>query len=235
MQPDGKAVSMFVVMPLETRTNASFRHTPYANGVLIAVTVACFALLRAEPLAVGAGSNPFTVVLYAFAHSNLAHLLGNLWVLWVFGNAVNARLGNAYYAALYLGVASALGMVAWFWSQTPLIGASGAVFGVIAAFLILMPSSIVRVGYAVVFPLTVLIALFRRPKQWLSWFVEWGAFQLRGVWCLALVPILELWGACWSGTFGSNAAHLLGFAFGLAAVALLPDEVVFPRKRFATA
>ncbi|MEP9387812.1 rhomboid family intramembrane serine protease [Mesorhizobium sp. KR9-304] len=83
-----------------------------------------------------------TYISYAFLHGDLFHLGGNMLFLWVFGDNVEDALGHTKFLIFYLlcAVAGALlhGLVAPE-SQVPLIGASGAIAGVVAAYLILHP------------------------------------------------------------------------------------------------
>lgn len=83
-----------------------------------------------------------TYVTYAFMHGDLMHLGGNMLFLWVFGDNVEDALGHVKYILFYFACAAA---GAWLHgyidpaSETPLIGASGAVAGIIAAYLLLHP------------------------------------------------------------------------------------------------
>jgi membrane associated rhomboid family serine protease len=83
-----------------------------------------------------------TYITYAFLHGDIFHLGGNMLFLWVFGDNVEDALGHVRYLVFYLlcAVAGAVvhGMVAPS-SQMPLIGASGAIAGIVAAYLILHP------------------------------------------------------------------------------------------------
>lgn len=85
---------------------------------------------------------PLTYVTYAFLHADLVHLGGNMLFLWVFGDNVEDALGHLRFLVFYLACAVAgaafHGMIEPE-SQAPLIGASGAVAGVVAAYLILHP------------------------------------------------------------------------------------------------
>lgn len=77
-----------------------------------------------------------------FLHANLLHLGGNMWTLWIFGNNIEDRLRGFRFARFYLttGVIATLAFVAVNPSATvPLIGASGAIAGVMGAYLILFP------------------------------------------------------------------------------------------------
>ncbi len=83
-----------------------------------------------------------TLLSYMFIHGDIMHLLGNMLFLWVFGDNVEDAMGHVRYLAFYLlcGIAAGLlhaAMTAG--SDEPLIGASGAVSGVIAAYLMLHP------------------------------------------------------------------------------------------------
>ncbi|MBK8456658.1 MAG: rhomboid family intramembrane serine protease [Phyllobacteriaceae bacterium] len=83
-----------------------------------------------------------TYLSYAFLHGNLLHLGGNMLFLWVFGDNVEDAMGHVKYLLFYLACAAAgafvHGMIAP-QSDVPLIGASGAVAGIIAAYLLLHP------------------------------------------------------------------------------------------------
>ncbi len=83
-----------------------------------------------------------TLITYMFLHAGWLHLLGNMAFLWVFGDNVEDAMGHVRFIMFYLicGVAAAI-VHAWVMpdSELPLVGASGAVAGVIAAYLILHP------------------------------------------------------------------------------------------------
>lgn len=142
---------------------------PYVTYAIIAVNIAVFVLLGGLPgteelatlAAIGFGSIPS--VLFGtealpeglpaapawlalgtsmFLHASWLHLIGNMLFLWVFGDNVEDDLGHLRFLAFYLACGIA-GSLAHAWmnpdSVRPLIGASGAVSGVVAAYLILHP------------------------------------------------------------------------------------------------
>jgi membrane associated rhomboid family serine protease len=77
-----------------------------------------------------------------FLHGGWLHLISNMWVLFVFGHNAEASLGSLRYLIFYLlaGAAAALLQIyVWPESPNPLIGASGAIAGVLGAYLILFP------------------------------------------------------------------------------------------------
>lgn len=132
-----------------------------------------------------------------FLHANLAHLLGNLWSLWIFGNNVEDAYGSTGYLLLYLtsGLAATAAFVVTNPGEiTPLVGASGAISGVMGAYLVLFPRARVVSVFPVFFfiPVALPAALFL-----ILWFV--GQFALVG----------GATGIAWQ-------AHVGGFLFGAA-------------------
>ena len=103
----------------------------------------------------------FTLVTYMFLHADVFHLVSNMMFLWIFGDNVEDAMGHVKYLAFYLlcGIAAALAQTMMQpSSQLPLIGASGAVAGTIAAYLILHPRVLVWVLAFRVLPLRVTAA-----------------------------------------------------------------------------
>lgn len=85
-----------------------------------------------------------TVLTSMFLHGSVAHVAGNCWFLWVFGRSVEGRLGAVRYLLFYLlaGVgAAALQVGLSLHSTLPMLGASGAISGVMGAFLVLFPKA----------------------------------------------------------------------------------------------
>ena len=216
---------MFALVPLEMKSPAARSTVPTANAVLVAVNVVMFFFAWSGPCTVGPGSGVLSILTYGFSHGSFWHLVANMWVLWVFGNPLNRRIGNGYYLAAYLGTLLLLGLFARLFLSSPIAGASGAIFAIIVMSLMLMPAARLLVAYIAILPITLLIGLFRRPEHWLYWFIRWGNFSVRAVWCLALIPLMQLWlfyHYDWSWTY---LAHLLGMLCGVAAVLLLPQRI----------
>jgi membrane associated rhomboid family serine protease len=84
----------------------------------------------------------FTLVTHTFVHGGWAHLIGNMAFLWVFGDDVEDALGRVRYLVFYF-LCGAFGAIAHFlanpFSNVPLLGASGAIAGIVAAYLMLHP------------------------------------------------------------------------------------------------
>lgn len=84
------------------------------------------------------------LVTHQFLHAGWLHLIGNLLYLWIFGDNVEDRLGSGRYLVLYLasGVAAAIGQALV--APAPMVGASGAIAGVLGAYIVLSPGARVR-------------------------------------------------------------------------------------------
>ena len=143
----------------------------------------------------------FSFLSFMFLHGGFLHLLGNMWSLYIFGDNVEDRLGPLRYLLFYLlcGLASGFSHLLLNLNSTvPTIGASGAIAGVMGAYLILHPRSrILTLIPIIIFP----------------WFVEIPAFIFIGIWF-----VLQLLNA--AGTHGGAGgiawwAHIGGFVFGI--------------------
>jgi membrane associated rhomboid family serine protease len=150
--------------------------------------------------------------------------------LLVFGTPVNQRIGNGWYLLAYLGSVTILGIFARLFCTGYMIGASGAIFSMIAVALILLPSAIIEVFYFALFPVTLLVGLIQPPKHWVFWFIRWDRFEIRAWWGLFLVPFLEIVGLFWNGWNWTNLGHLMGLICGVAVVLLLPTQITMKRR-----
>jgi len=111
--------------------------------------------LQEDALGLGEES---TLITYMFFHADLFHLIGNMLFLWVFGDNVEDAMGHARFLLFYLACGVFAGLFhAWMVpdSDLPLIGASGAVAGVIAAYLMLHPRVSVWVLVFKIIPLRI--------------------------------------------------------------------------------
>src|SRR4029078_5455503 len=123
-------------IPLDQENTAAF-------GVITAKLMAG-GPVRGSMVATGAFPLPerFTLISYMFIHGSWIHLLGNMLFLWVFGDNIEDAMGHVRFIMFYLmcGIFAAV-LHSWMntTSDLPLIGASGAVAGVIAAYIILHP------------------------------------------------------------------------------------------------
>ena len=137
-----------------------------------------------KPVYLAAGSS-------MFLHADLLHLAGNMLFLWIFGNNIEDRMGRLTYLGFYLlsgAVATAAHVLTQPSSTVPLIGASGAVAGVMGAYLVLFPRVPIRTA--------VLIFIRDVPASWLL-----------GFWFLLQFFTNPSEGVAW-------VAHVAGFVFG---------------------
>ncbi|HOB75664.1 MAG TPA: rhomboid family intramembrane serine protease [Phycisphaerae bacterium] len=216
------------MIPISTDT--PIRRTPWVNYALIALNVLIFLatggvenasrpnhpLNRWVELAVLDGTSPqlYQFFTYQFLHANWAHIGGNMLFLWVFGNAVNAKMGHGPYLFFYLagGVFAATGY--GFYRDASMVGASGAIAAVTTAYLALFPRSHITVLY---------------------WFFIIGTFELPSM--LLIVFKMILWDNVMAPRMVADSnvafgAHLAGYAFGFAAAAGMLALRCLPRDQF---
>ena len=147
---------------------------------------------------------PATFVSHMFLHGGWMHLLGNMWILWIFGDNVEDRFGHLKFLLLYLGwgfVAAASQVMLDGQHHIPMVGASGAIAGVLGSYAVLYPKA--KVHTLVV--LVVFITRFGMP-----------AFIYLGIWFGIQFMSLAEQGVAWW-------AHIGGFVggFTLAVLSLI--------------
>jgi len=156
-----------------------------------------------------------TIVTSMFLHGGWLHILSNMWVLFIFGDNVEERMGGLSYLLFYLlsGVAAAmLQSVLMHSSSEPMIGASGAIAGVLGAYLILFPHA--RVASLV--PILFIFTVIQVPATLFLLF--WFVLQLFSGW-------LAIGGAAGSGV--AWWAHVGGFLFGILSVFLFARRRIY--------
>ena len=156
-----------------------------------------------------------TILTSMFLHGGWFHILSNMWVLFIFGDNVEERMGGLSYLLFYLlsGVAAALlQLVLLPSSRDPMIGASGAIAGVLGAYLILFPHA--RVASLV--PILFLFTVIQVPATLFLLF--WFFSQLFSGW-------LSIGGAAGSGI--AWWAHVGGFLFGMGTVFLFARRRIY--------
>ncbi len=139
---------------------------------------------------------------YMFLHGDLAHLFGNMIFLWVFGDNVEDAMGRFRYFLFYIACGVAAGLAHFLsasTSQVPLIGASGAISGLLAAYLILFP----------------------RAKVWVLFFTR-IPIKLRAYWVLLIYLVFNIFMA-YARDMDNVAwwAHIGGFAAGIVLVVMM--------------
>ncbi len=204
------------------------RRAPAANYAIIGMNFAVFALFnltrnpdfelfRERYLILDAEwPHLFQFFTYQFSHGGIMHLLGNMLFLWVFGNSVNAKMGDVAYFVFYLagGVFAATAFA--FNDTNRLLGASGSIAAVTTAYLVLFPRSRVTVMYVFFF-----IGFFELPATLL--------ILLKIIlWDNIIAPTMHPTGI----ESVAFSAHIGGYAFGFVAGALLLAGRAIPRDHF---
>lgn len=178
------------------------------NTLAFGLTSEAFLVIQDRAVEVGglslANPDPHRFFTCMFLHGDILHLAGNMLLLWILGRAVEGRLGWWKFSLLYLlsgagGSMLHLGLAGRFSPDMPLIGASGAIYGVLGAALVMFPFAPVTFFY------------------WIGWYwrgtVDWP------VWCVALYYLawdfLGVW-LSWGSSGGgvANLAHIGGAAGG---------------------
>lgn len=154
-----------------------------------------------------------TLVTSMFLHAGWMHILGNMLFLWVFGRNVEDLIGGARYLALYLGcgiIAAVVQVVFNPYSRVPTIGASGAIAGVMGAYLIKFPRTRINSLFFLFF-----VTFIEIPAPFLL--LYWFAVQFfSGIGSLTS-PEYRGGGVAWF-------AHIGGFIAGMLLVRMFPDK-----------
>ncbi|HIP98354.1 MAG TPA: rhomboid family intramembrane serine protease [Aquifex aeolicus] len=158
---------------------------------------------------------PWTLFTHMFLHGGWFHIIGNMLYLWVFGDNVEDRFGHLTYFVFYVisGIGAALLQASIAFAVgnpfIPLIGASGAISGVLGAYMYLFPTAKIF-GF-------IPLGIFLVP-------VEWPAIVFIGLWFLyqiinglLFLPFTAMGGVAWF-------AHIGGFLVGILLAKLLPKR-----------
>jgi membrane associated rhomboid family serine protease len=142
---------------------------------------------------------------HMWLHGGYLHILGNMYFLWIFGNAVCAKVGNVLYLPIYIltGLAAAISHVSY--QGGAAIGASGAINGIVGMFLILFPTNEITCYFV-----------------WVSAFVPIvRELHMDSWWMIVFWVLWDVIGAIMQGSGVAYFAHLGGFAGGVAIGLLL--------------
>ena len=209
-----------VLIPLYDDAPAERRTQPYVTYAIIALNIAVF-LWRASasggedivfdrhwgvvPQAVFGGGGDVVhrfgpLIFYMFLHGGFAHIAGHMLFLWIFGDDIEDALGHVRFALFYLACGIVGALVYCYFSdlrEAPLVGASGAIAGVMGAYLMIRPCAHVHV-----------LVLIR-------------VVAIRAMWVILFWSMLQVWHV-FAGSGGNTAwwAHIGGLVTGAALIAL---------------
>ncbi len=160
-----------------------------------------------------------TLITHMFLHGSWMHLIGNMWFLWIFGNNVEDSMGHVRFLVFYLlcGLAAAaVQMLAGPGSGLPMVGASGAIGGVMGAYVVLYP----RVNVHMLFWFGFYVTTFAIPAIWMLGY--WFAMQMVGG--------LGSLGAAGGGV--AFWAHVGGFVAGAVLVLVFRNRELLDRHPY---
>lgn len=202
-------VAVFVFLQGAGATQAGFEFTygfaavPYEITNNVDLVEAVPITIGGEPVLIPQMPGPtpiwLTLLTAMFMHGGWLHLGGNMLFLWIFGDNVEHRIGHGLYLVFYLFagiVASFAQILTDVGSVIPTLGASGAIAGVLGAYLVLFPAN------------RVLVLLLRFPV-WVP------AIVAIGMW--AVLQVIGGFGATTEGGGVAYMAHIGGFVAGVAA------------------
>jgi membrane associated rhomboid family serine protease len=166
----------------------------------------------------GSSGHWSTLITHMFLHGGWMHLIGNMWFLWIFGNNVEDSMGHGRFIAFYLlcGLAAAgLQILSNPGSPVPMVGASGAIGGVMGAYVMLYP---------------------RVNVQMLVWFGFYvTTIAVPAIWMLGYWFLVQMLGGLGSvGADGGVAfwAHIGGFIAGAVLIFIFRDERLLAQHPF---
>lgn len=148
-----------------------------------------------------------TLITSQFLHGGFLHIGGNMLFLWVFGNNIEDRLGHVKYLIFYLACGVLAALTQWFFSQNsgiPSLGASGAIAGVMGAYILRFP----RAEVLTLLPLFIFITVLRIPAIYFLgfWFVQQAFYGVASLSAPSNIGMESGGIAYW--------AHAGGFVFG---------------------
>jgi membrane associated rhomboid family serine protease len=173
----------------------------YAYGLVPAVLTGAAELPAAWKMVPA----PLTVITSMFLHGGWMHLIGNMLYLWIFGNNVEDSMGHGRFVVFYLlcGIAAALAQtLADPSSEIPMIGASGAIAGVLGAYLLLHP----RANVGVLLVIIIYVRIISVP-----------AVIVLGLWF-----VMQLWSGAHTPTDTGGVAYMAHIGGFIAGMVLIP-------------
>jgi len=148
---------------------------------------------------------------HMWLHGGILHLLGNLIFLWLFGNAVCSKIGNLVYLPVYVGLGLIAGLSHMIFSSGPVIGASGAINGIVGMYVVFFPENLISCFFWLLY----------RPIT----------FSVSSYWMILLWFAFDIWGAVHGSQGVAYVAHVGGFlaGFSLAVLMLKTKWIVMER------
>lgn len=188
-------------MLIPYQTDVPMARWPVANWVVMGGIVLAGVLQGALGTAgvsslILSGWDPAGILGHMWLHVDPVHAIGNLLFLWLFGNAVCAKIGSKAYVPVYVGFGILAAVFHLLFDGAPAVGASGAINGIAGMFIVLYPLNDVDWFY------------------WIYWSA--GTFSVPSVVMLLFYFAFDIWGAVAGLPGTAYWAHIGGFAAGVA-------------------
>lgn len=203
-----------MIIPYEV--DVPFDRHPFLNWLIIAVIILVFVLQMSseaenyEDLLLD-GYNVKGFFAHMWLHRDIFHIVGNLIFLWVFGNAVCAKIGNITYLPVYIGVGLFSAFAFNLFNDGKALGASGAINGIVGMYLVFFPLNNISCLWIFLF--------FFRPII--------KSFTISSYWMVLMWLAYDIYGVVIGGGAVAYTAHLGGFAMGVfLAIAMLKLGIV---------
>ena len=223
---------MFILFPY--RVDVPFNYRPVMNWIVVALVIFIFAIQIVEASQVR--NRQMSLVEYKensitsqylldglsikglfghmWLHGGLLHIVGNLIFLWLFGNAVCSKIGNLYYLPVYAVLGLVAGISHLLFSDVPILGASGAINGVVGMYLVFFPENSISCFFCFLF-----------------WFWRPLWFSVRSFWMILLWFAFDILGAMRGAGGVAYLAHIGGFVAGIGlAILMLRTKMIFMER-----
>lgn len=173
--------------------------------VFIEQFVLNYRMLMMVPADIVVGQHLWTVISAGFLHASWMHLIGNLWMLWIFGDNVEDRIRKKHFVGLYMAalIVGNLAHLATDWGgEAPLLGASGAISGLMGAYLVLFPRVkvwmmiiVIRVKLNILWYVAIWVGLqvvmIFAGMEGTAWFAHFGGFACGAGYAWLLKPKVQ--------------------------------------------
>jgi len=218
---------VFILLPY--RVDVPFNYRPVMNWIAVALVIFIFAIQIVEINQISVvefKENSITsrylldglsikgLFGHMWLHGGLWHLIGNLIFLWLFGNAVCSKIGNLYYLPVYIFLGLVAGISHLLFSDVPILGASGAINGVVGMYLVFFPENSISCFFFLLF----------RPV--------W--FTVRSFWMILMWFAFDILGAMRGGGGVAYLAHIGGFVAGVGLAILMLKTKMIEMERDET-
>ena len=212
------------------RVDVPFNYRPVVNWIVVALVILIFSLqiveankVRTREISLNEYKENSITTQYLlkgwsikglfghmWLHGGPLHLIGNLIFLWLFGNAVCSKIGNLYYLPVYIGLGLAAAISHLLFFDIPILGASGAINGLVGMYLVFFPENSISCFFWFLF---------------LFWRLFW--FSLRSFWMILMWFAFDILGAMRGAGGVAYLAHIGGFVAGVGlAILMLRTKVI---------